>query len=373
MDGQHEFRRSRSIRQSFAVFLPSMHILTAPKSFACLLVLSTMSPLLHAAPASLADCMAVTDNVARLACFDQLAAATATKPAAPAAPVPAPVLLSDSDAEEIEDAHATATAPSRLANHWELGDLDNRALRFRAHQSNYLIATYSHAPNGEPYLPYRSLLQQDKGLSHAELAYQLSFKIKMIDQAFSKPLDLWFGYTQKSFWQAANHDASSPFRETNYEPEVMAVMPLKGSLLGINARFAGLGFVHQSNGQAGSLSRSWNRTYAQLGVDSGNFSLVGRVWKRVSEAADDDNNADIVDYMGRGDLMAAYHWDNGQELTANVRYNTSTNKSGVQIGYTYPIAGKVGAYVQLFSGYGQSLIDYNYFQRSIGFGFKVSP
>lgn len=348
-----------------------MPITATFKSLASLIALSAVSPLLYAAPASLADCVKVTENNARLACFDQLAAASAVQPVAQAAP--AAVALSDADAEEIADAQSTATAPSRLASHWELGDLDNRALRFRPHYANYLIASYSHAPNGEPYLPFRSLLKQEEGLSHAELAYQLSFKIKMIEQAFNKPLDLWFGYTQKSFWQAANHDASSPFRETNYEPEVMAVIPLKGSLLGVNARFAGLGFVHQSNGQAGSLSRSWNRTYAQLGVDSGNLSLVGRVWKRVSEAAADDNNPDIVDYMGRGDLMAAYHWDNGQELNATVRYNMSTNKSGVQIGYTYPIAGKVGAYVQLFSGYGQSLIDYNYFQRSVGFGFKVSP
>ena len=347
-----------------------MPIVSVSKSLACLVVLSAVSPFVAAAPAALADCMKVTENSARLACFDQLAAASVAQ----AAPAPAtPVALTEAEAEDIEDARAVASAPSRLANHWELGDIDNRALRFRPHQANYLIATYSHAPNGEPYLPFRDLLEQDKGLSHAELAYQLSFKIKMIDQAFSKPVDLWFGYTQKSFWQAANHDASSPFRETNYEPEVMAVMPLKGSLLGVNARFAGLGFVHQSNGQAGSLSRSWNRTYAQLGVDKGNFSLVGRVWKRVSEAADDDNNPDIVDYLGRGDLVAAYQWDNGQELNATVRFNGSTDKSGVQIGYTYPIAGKVGAYVHLFSGYGQSLIDYNYFQRSIGFGFKVSP
>ena len=348
-----------------------MHTAPFLKSIASLLVLSAVSPLVSAASASLADCMKVTDNNARLACFDQLAAASVAQPAPQAAP--APVVLSDADAEEIADAQATATAPSRLANHWELGDLDNRALRFRPHHANYLIATYSHAPNGQPYLPFRSLLKEDKGLSHAELAYQLSFKIKMIEQAFNKPLDVWFGYTQKSFWQAANHDASSPFRETNYEPEVMAVVPLKGSLLGVNARFAGIGFVHQSNGQAGSLSRSWNRTYAQVGVDKGNFSLVGRVWKRMSEAAEDDNNPDIVDYMGRGDLLASYLWDNGQELTANLRYNMSTNKSGLQIGYTYPIAGKVGAYVQVFSGYGQSLIDYNYLQRSVGFGFKVSP
>ena len=347
-----------------------MPIVPSAKSLSCLLVFAAVSPFAVAAPTSLADCMKVTENTARLACFDQLAAASVAQ----AAPVPAaPIALTNADVENIEDAQAVAAAPSRLASHWELGDIDNRALRFRPHQSNYLIATYSHAPNGEPYLPFRDLLEQEKGLSHAELAYQLSFKIKMIEQAFSKPLDLWFGYTQRSFWQAANHDASSPFRETNYEPEVMAVMPLKGSLLGVNARFAGLGFVHQSNGQAGSLSRSWNRVYAQVGVDKGNFSLVGRVWKRVSEAAEDDNNPDIVDYLGRGDLMAAYQWDNGQELNATVRYNTSTNKSGVQIGYTYPIAGKVGAYVHLFSGYGQSLIDYNYFQRSIGFGFKVSP
>ena len=349
-----------------------MPTIAAPTYLTCLALLSAVSPLAAAAPASLADCAKVTESTARLACFDALAAASVAPAAAQPAPATA-VALTDAEAEDIEDAQATATAPSRLANHWELGDIDNRALRFRPHQANYLIATYSHAPNGAPYLPFRDLLKQDEGLSHAELAYQLSFKIKMIDQAFNKPLDLWFGYTQKSFWQAANHDASSPFRETNYEPEVMAVVPLNRSLWGVNARFAGLGFAHQSNGQSGSLSRSWNRTYLQLGLDSGNFSLVGRVWKRVNEAADDDNNPDITRYMGRGDLNAAYQWDNGQELNALVRYNTSTDKSAVQIGYTYPIGGKVGAYVQLFSGYGQSLIDYNYYQRSIGFGFKVSP
>ena len=353
-----------------------MPTFTAPKYLACLVALSAASPFVIAAPASLADCMKVTEAAARLACFDALAAASVAPAVVQPAPAPAPapaVALTDAEAEDIEDAKATAAAPSRLASLWELGDIDNRALRFRPHQANYLIATYSHAPNDAPYLPFRDLLKQDKGLSQAELAYQLSFKIKLIDQAFTKPVDVWFGYTQKSFWQAANHDASSPFRETNYEPEVMAVVPLNRSLWGVNARFAGLGFVHQSNGQSGSLSRSWNRTYAQLGVDSGNFSLVGRVWKRVNEAADDDNNPDITDDMGRGDLVAAYQWDNGQEINATVRYNTSTDKSGVQIGYTYPIGGKVGAYVQLFSGYGQSLIDYNYFQRSIGFGFKVSP
>jgi len=50
--------------------------------------------------------------------------------------------------------------------------------------------------------------------------------MKLVEKAFSSPADLWFGYTQRSFWQAYNTDASSPFGESNYEPELMAVLPL---------------------------------------------------------------------------------------------------------------------------------------------------
>lgn len=74
------------------------------------------------------------------------------------------------------------------------------------------------------------------------------------------PLDLWFGYIQTSFWQANNREASSPFRETGYQPEIMAVAPLSLDLLGSKLRFVNLGLVHESNGQGFFLSRSWNRT-----------------------------------------------------------------------------------------------------------------
>jgi phospholipase A1 len=321
-----------------------------------------------AAPASLAACMGIPDNTRRLACFDEFAAAANGGEATPATVAAAQPVSSLAGAP----AAAFATAPvGRMARHWELEpDPNHDILDFRNHRANYLMATYSHAPNGEPYRPFRTLLNQD--LSHAELAFQIGFKMKLLDDAFRKPLDLWFGYTQNSYWQAANHKASSPFRETNYQPEVMAIAPLPLKRMGLDAAFVGVGVVHQSNGQASTISRSWNRVYGQLGMERGDFSLVGRVWKRMSEDLADDNNPDITDFMGRGDITATYHWD-GHEVSALARHNFHTNKGGLQLDYSYPLAGKVSGYVQLFTGYGQSLIDYNYAQRSIGLGLKVAP
>jgi phospholipase A1 len=329
-------------------------------------------PLLYAAsafaqdtPKVLADCANIGDNATRLACFDKLAATPAphTEPAvvvnpvdgAPAATVP--VVTAQPSAE--------SSAKFSQLDHWELDEPYQRGVfKFRPHHASYLIATRSYRPNDAPYRPYRRLAG-DADLSKSELAYQLSFKMKMLQGAFGKPVDVWFGYTQNSFWQAANSKASSPFRETNYQPEVIAIAPLGIDLGGVHLRHVGLGLVHQSNGQSGTLSRSWNRVYAQLGLEKDGLSATARVWKRVSET--DDDNADIVDYMGHGDLALAYR-RNGHIYSSTLRYNFHTDRGGVQAGWAFPLAGNLKGYAQAFAGYGQSLIDYNYFQRSVGLG-----
>ena len=40
--------------------------------------------------------------------------------------------------------------------------------------------------------------------------------------------------------------------------------------------------------------------------------------------------------------------------------------------YTFPIKGKLKAYVQGFHGYGESLLDYNHKHNSIGFGVMLN-
>jgi phospholipase A1 len=321
----------------------------------------------------LADCARVTDAAQRLACYDRLAGVA---PAPAAAPAPAiqnadVVNARGADAPPVPAAVDASPGTMRdfsLADHWELDQEHKRGVfNFRPHQVNYLMFTRTAHPNNEPYRPFRRIADLTSDLAHSELVFQLGFKMKLVENAFAKPVDLWFGYTQNSFWQAGNHEASSPFRETNYQPELMAVTPLHFSVFGMNARFLNLGLVHQSNGQTSTLSRSWNRVYAQVGLERAGWTVLGRVWKRVNEAAANDDNRDIVDYMGRGDVVVTYR-SNGNDYSALLRRNFSTERGAVQLSWAFPLAGHIKGYAHLFSGYGQSLIDYNYYQNTVGLG-----
>ncbi|HVK95756.1 MAG TPA: phospholipase A [Noviherbaspirillum sp.] len=339
------------------------------------LLLCIAVPVLAVAdPPTLAGCAEIADDERRLDCFDRLAAASSDKTPdistqldVPQSALPGPVTKAEVQAVVPE----ASTSALPLADQWELAPEYKRGtFHFRPHRANYLVATYSHAPNDAPYRALRNPALTATGLSHAELAFQLGFKMKLVENVMQQPVDLWFGYTQQSFWQADNREASSPFRETNYQPEVMAVMPVNFALLGMRARFVNLGLVHHSNGQASTLSRSWNRVYAQLGMERGNFMLTTRVWKRLPEDLEEDDNPDIEDYMGYGDIEGTYRWQ-GHEFSLLGRYNFHTDKGAAQLGWAFPLTSKLKGYVQLFSGYGHSLIDYNYAQKVIGLGVLI--
>jgi phospholipase A1 len=350
--------------------------------------------------ASLSGCTGIADGAQRLACYDRLAGVNAASAqprigtaaavgasgagaqaaGAPAAGAPAAgassaaalaapsVARVDPDVEASLDLSPEKTRGFSLADHWELDQEHKRGVfNVRPHLTNYLMVTRAAHPNNDPYRPFRDAGNFSSDLSHAELVFQLGFKMKLVEGVANKPLDLWFGYTQNSFWQAGNRQASSPFRETNYQPEIMAVTPLNFDVLGMHASFLNLGVVHQSNGQASTLSRSWNRVYAQVGLERAGFNVVGRVWKRINEAAADDNNPDIVDYMGHGDLTVTYR-NNGNDYSALLRRNFSTGRGAAQLSWAFPLAGHIKGYAQYFSGYGQSLIDYNYYQNVVGLG-----
>ena len=336
-------------------------------------------------------CAVLGDSSARLGCFDALSKQVEKVETTVAVIVPVAAVASKSGASRASGTGATiatgavaaapqdAVAPkpetkvmkpdtpiSRMSQEWELNDAAKRG-RYAVHQlsDNYLLlANQSNATNDRPF---RAFLPDGYKSKHAELTYQLSFKAKLLEGVGNTPIDIWAGYTQQSFWQAYARSESSPFRETNYQPEVMAVLPLNKQLGPVNLRFASIGFNHQSNGQSATLSRSWNRFYGQVGLESGNLGVTARMWKRLDNAKSNNDNADITDFLGHGDVRLTYR-DKGFEYSALVRRNFGTGHGAVQASLAFPLAVNLKGYAQLFAGYGQSLIDYNYSQKSVGLG-----
>ncbi|WP_024301465.1 phospholipase A [Pseudogulbenkiania sp. MAI-1] len=358
----------------------------------CLLGLPLMLPLLcsaetaaETADAALGRCAKLAQAQARLACFD--AAAAALHPAVPVtsaseAAVPAPAEAAAETpaaaaAEPVAGPAPQETAAEALPTHtslaqlWDLDDDSPRGVfMLRGHRPSYFLPGWHQAhPNYAPSSPTQGAATQD--LRHTEAKFQLSFKSKIWQNMLGTPADLWFGYTQQSHWQLYNKHQSSPFRETDYEPEIMASVPVDWSWLGWRVRLLGTGFVHQSNGQSDPLSRSWNRVYGMVGVERGPLTLTARLWQRLPETEGSDDNPDITDYYGHGDLQALYRWNN-HTLGTLVRYNPSTGKGALQLGWTFPLSGRLRGYLQYFDGYGESLIDYNHRNQGIGFGLLLN-
>ena len=104
-------------------------------------------------------------------------------------------------------------------------------------------------------------------------------------------------------------------------------------------------------------------------MEWGRLTVIPRVWTRVfDEKGGKNDNPDLADYMGYGDLKLQYRFNDKKNLSATLRYNPRTGYGAAEAAYTFPIKGKLQGIVRGFHGYGESLIDYNHKQNGIGFG-----
>lgn len=268
---------------------------------------------------------------------------------------------------------AVEETPRKLSFFTRLWELDEEARRgsyaITTHRSNYILPfTYNNVPNIDAVRE----ADPDKELRNAEVAFQLSLKVKLWQDILGQKMDLWFGYTQRSFWQLYNVEDSSPFRETDYEPEVLLNFRTRYRVLGFDGRFVNVGFNHQSNGQSEPLSRSWNRIVGSLGVERKDLSLLLKGWYRFPESDHEDDNPNIEDYIGYGELWAYYFW-RGHRLGVMVRnnFNFHTNRGSLQAEWSFPLIKRVSGYVQYYTGYGESLLDYDHSVNRIGFGVII--
>lgn len=129
----------------------------------------------------------------------------------------------------------------------------------------------------------------------------------------------------------------------------MLVFRSEYNFLGLKGRFINLGLVHQSNGRAELLSRSWNRAYAQFGFERDGFSLLLRPWVRIRESV--DNDPDITSCIGRGDLLAVYQ-RNGPTWSLLMRSNVNfwNYRGSAQLDWSFPLYGDLRGYIQGFTG-----------------------
>ncbi len=358
---------------------------------------SLFSVFAHAATAAaepgdaLAACALIGAAADRLVCYDQLAGRATLAPETPAAarpadPAAAPTTsrlrpsdtaLNRAPADGTGTALATGASGSLLSKFWELDPQDKRGVfNFTGYRPNYLLPLHlTSRINRAPRSPTQAQVSQP-GYRNVEAKVQLSLRAKLVQDLLLPEADLWFGFTQQSLWQIWNGSDSKPFRNTDYEPELIYVVPTPASLrqlpLGWQWRFAQVGLAHQSNGQSDPLSRSWNRLYLGAGVERGDWSLTGRVLHRLRERASDDNNPDLTDYRGRGDFQL--NWAPGV-MTTSLQLRSPLNRFGrgaAQIEWTYPVFSQqpngLRWFLQGFTGYGETLTDYNFRQTSLGAG-----
>jgi phospholipase A1 len=337
----------------------------APLFFVALAMAST-----GAVAQDLARCVAEEDPTKRLDCYDDVSGRkartkVADKPEQKPAQAP----------EHVNSEEQRKQGVSLLGDRWELDQppKGESAVLVRYHNANYVIGRYSDHVNGGPFAateggPTSELPNVNPG----EAKFQVSFKARMLARDDLRAA-LWLAYTQQSHWQIGNAPLSRPFRESDYQPEVILALKPDYEKDGWSWRLLNLGLVHQSNGRGDPLSRSWNRIYAQFGVEYGkHFAVLVRPWYRVPEKSGQDDMPDIHRYYGSGDVVVLYRV-NEHTFTLTGRGNPRTGFGAAQFEWSTPqLFGPFRFYLQAFSGYGESLIDYKWRQNTIGVGVSLN-
>lgn len=262
-----------------------------------------------------------------------------------------------------------------MSQRWELDSNTRRGtFNITPYKPVYVTAgRYSNNPNMQPTSenPNYSLPFKVK-YNNYESKFHISFKTKVVQGLIHGHGDIWVGYTQKAHWQVYNAELSRPFRELNYEPEVILNFATNYTLLGFKGRMLGVAFNHQSNGRTLPLSRSWNRVIFHAGFERKNWQVMLRPWIRLKDS--EDENPAIADYVGRGEVLVVYDFKKLQFSLVGAHSLRAGNKShgSLQAAMTFVIKGNFKGQVLISEGYGETLQDYNHKQTTIGLSVSLT-
>jgi len=254
-------------------------------------------------------------------------------------------------------------------------ELVARPFTIMAHKPNYFLAA-AYNEKGWASDPFQQAGGPDDYRNDdIEAQFQISLKVPLAVDLFGGRMDIFGAYTNRSFWQMYNADFSRPFRETNHEPEVWGQFANDWTIWGFTNSVNRLGIVHQSNGRGGTLSRSWNRVYANFIFEKGRWAISLKPWVRLPEDAGKDDNPDITDYLGHGELRVLYRRQGHVfGLMTRNQVESGFDEGALGLSWSFPVFDYpyLKGYIQYFNGYGESLVDYDRRVNRIGIGIALT-
>jgi phospholipase A1/A2 len=265
----------------------------------------------------------------------------------------------------------------------EIVKIVNKDFGLMPYHANYILPfSYSSKKHSKRYTNIQTPIETYE--SNIESEFQLSFQKNLSYNLFGFNEYITLAYTQHVWWQI--YTDSAPFRETNYTPELFVTVPTSYEVDQLsNLKAIRFGYRHQSNGQGGYRSRSWDRLFLATFWQWDNLFLKLEGWYRFPEEDKSsefyngtnindkgDDNPDINKYLGYGDIELQYLYGTSQfglMLRNNLR---SKNKGAVEFEWSVPIHNSKNTYwyMKVFNGYGESLIDYDQSRTKFSFGFS---
>lgn len=241
----------------------------------------------------------------------------------------------------------------------------------KPYKTNYLL------PYGYAETPYTTNIPTLE-YKNIEAELQVSLMLQVGHNLLGLREKYYVSYTHQAFWQI--YIKSAPFRETTYNPEGFVVFPIEDTTSIFGLRSLKFTLAHKSNGQPdtsevvfannqnlGNLSRSINYVKSTLRLQHDTLVTDISAWVPIASL---DDNPDIMDYMGYTSIKFTYFLDDNM-FTFKTRGNISTSKGAIELTYSHPLIHN-NLYVKFFSGYMESLVDYNRKVTKLSVGFSFS-
>lgn len=241
------------------------------------------------------------------------------------------------------------------------------------HKGTYLLPfVHNSMPHESLYKAIDDGVKEGKGdyYRENEAEFQVSFMFPIERNLFDSNIDLNFAYTHHAWWQIYNSGWSRPFRETNYMPEVFFrhLDPTVRKFGGFDYMGFDFGYVHHSNGQIQLLSRSWDRIFGRAYFQNQGFMVFLTGWYRLPEKSDQDDNRDIYNYMGLGELEINKSFG---KHTLSYKAPLLAHHFSSDLKYSYPWKDRLRWYLSFQAGYGHSLIEYDRPTQRYGIGITL--